>query len=85
MVTSRMHSPAFHLEACPNVRHVDPDRHLLPVSPSQDVDVRYDEAIYFILQRGRSRLELAATLLVPIGRRLQVDELKDDFAGRTTT
>ncbi len=83
-MTSRMHLPALHLEACPNLRHVDPDGHLLPVPPSQDVDVRYDEAIYFILQRGRVRLELAATLLASMDRKLQVDDLMDDFAGLFT-
>ncbi len=39
------------------------------------------EAGEILLQRGQPRFELATTLLVPVGWKLRVDDLANDFSG----
>ncbi len=72
---------------CPSsaiLRPGDPNRHPVLVPPSEAVDGRSTEAGEILLHRGHPRFELAATLLAPMHWGLGVDDLADDFAGRTS-
>ncbi len=61
-----------------------PDRHPVLVPPSEAVNDRPTEAGEILLHRGHPRFELAATLLAPMHWGLGVDDLADDFVGRTS-
>ncbi len=72
---------------CPSsaiLRLGDRDRHPVLVPPSEAVDGRSAEASEILLHRGHPRFELTATPLAPMHWRLGVDDLADDFAGRTS-
>ncbi len=57
------------------LRPGEPDRHPMLVPPAEAEDVRPAEVDRVLLQRGHPRLELPATLLTPVGRRLRVDHI----------
>ncbi len=61
-----------------------PYRHPVPVPPSEAEDFGSAEAGKILLERGHPRFELATTLLAPVGWRLRVNDLANDFAGRTS-
>ncbi len=60
------------------------DRHPVPVPPSEAEDVRSAGAGKVFLERNPPRFELATTFLSPVGWRLRVNDLANDFAGRTS-
>ncbi len=72
---------------CPNSAILRPrnfDRHPVPVITFEAVNGQTAEADELFLQRGYPRFELATTLLAPVGWRLRVNDLANDFVVRTS-
>ncbi len=65
------------------LRPGDPDRHPVLVPPSEAVDGRSTGSGEILLRRAHPPFQLAATLLAPMHCGLGVDDLADEFAGRT--
>ncbi len=84
-VPSNSHNPNSRRPNKASVRPGDSQRQPLPVPPSEAVDVGAAHPSEVLLQYGEPGSELTTPLPAPVRKRHRVDDVKDDFAGRTAS